>query len=440
MGKNNFHEPGVQNLSSLKADTLDQHRFPYKSRQWQKIEAELESRRGGCKDIAWNSTRNLKASYNAGDDVAKVSWNAYSKFQGDNLLYAGTLFPSLPEIAEDVVTMSLELMSAPEGAGGTITSGGTESILLAVRSAFKWMKEKRPVPGIPEIIGPYNLHPAFNKAADMMGIKVVRIPLKNFRGDPSAIAGAISENTFMLAGSAHAYPIGHIDPIDKLSEIADNHNLWLHVDACIGGFFLPFVADLGYSLPAWNFSVPGVISISADLHKYGFTARGASLLLLRDINLKRYHMFNFEDWPTGQFNTPTLTGSRPAGAIASAWAVFNYLGFTGYRNLTAQTLVAKQKMIEAVETIRGLHLCGNPEGGLIAFHGEADLDMMAIRDGMTARGWHTGVVIDPPGFQMILNHRSGDMVEEFVTELDKVVTLFREGKIKITGNDLSYGN
>lgn len=173
MNETSISELENQKNEGTKAMVHSNRRFPRKGRRREKIVRELEDRRRNSGDMAWNSTRNLKASYSAGDDLAKVSWDAYSMFQGDNLLYGGILFPSLPAVVDDVVAMTLELVNAPEGAGGTFTSGGTESILIAVRAALKWARENRPKPGTPEIVAPCHLHPAFNKAADMMGLKVV---------------------------------------------------------------------------------------------------------------------------------------------------------------------------------------------------------------------------------------------------------------------------
>ena len=400
---------------------------------------DLGQRRVLAADLDWHNPRNLKACYYAGDDVVQISLDAYSMFFGDNLLYSSSLFPSLPDMSSEVVGKALELLNAPAGAGGTVTSGGTESILLAVRSALHRAKTRGGVFSTPEMVLAYNAHPAFDKAANMMGIKTIRTPLLAHRADPDAMADAMTENTIMLVASAHAYPLGHIDPIAEISVLAESRDTWLHVDGCIGGFFLPFVEDLGYDVPNFDFRVPGVTSMSADLHKYGFTARGASLVLLRDELNSKYHQFNFCDWPTGEFNTPTLMGSRPAGAVASAWTVMNYLGRNGYRDRTEKTMASRGAMIKAVTAVEGVHLTGAHEGGMIGFHGDPDLDMFAVRDGLTARGWYTGIVMEPQGFQMLLNYRTGQIVEAFANDLAEVAEQVRKGTLTVTGADMSYG-
>lgn len=414
-------------------------RFPLKGRDWSELADELQERRTADGDVAWDSGRNLKASYNAGPDVAKVGWDAYTLFSGDNLIYSSTLYPSLEGITDDIISMGLEMMSGPEGASGTITTGGTESILLSVRAALNRARETRPVPGTPEIILPSNAHAAFSRAAELMGLVDIRVPIRDYRCDVQAMASAITENTIMIVGSAHAYPFGCVDDITALGKLSEEHGLWLHVDACLGGFFLPFAMDLGQTVPAFDFAVDGVCSISADLHKYGFTPRGTSLLLMRDEALLRYQGFEFNAWETGVFNTKTISGSRPAGAVAAAWAVMNYLGLEGYRGLVERTLAAKARMIDALAAVDGIELCGAPEGGLIAYRGVDGLDALAVRDGLSANGWQTSVTVDPPGFQIMLNAFSGEIVEPFAEEIAEVIGQVRSGQITAARDDLEYG-
>jgi sphinganine-1-phosphate aldolase len=414
-------------------------RFPQEGRSWDALRDELDTRRTDEGDMAWDSLRNLKASYNAGEEAARIGWEAYTLFKGDNLLYGTTLYPSLPDIAGDVVAMALELLNGPEGAGGTVTTGGTESIILGVRAALNRARAMRSFDGAPRIVMPSNAHAAFTKAAELMGLEPVRVPIRDYRADPAAMAEAITDDTFMLVGSAPAYPFGHVDDITAISRMALERDLWLHVDGCIGGFFLPFVRDLGHDVPAFDFAVEGVRSMSADLHKYGYTPRGASLLLLRDEADKRYQGFEFSAWPTGVFNTMTVTGSRPAGAVAGAWAVMNHLGFSGYRDLTEKTLAGKRKIIDALAQVDGVSLCGAPQGGIVGYRGEDGLDMHAVREGLSARGWQMAAIIDPPGFQMLLNHRSGEIAEVLAQELGEAIAEVRDGTRRSTGADMAYG-
>jgi sphinganine-1-phosphate aldolase len=404
---------------------------------WSELVRRIQSRRRN--DFSWNDLRNLKASYDAGDDVARVGWEAYSMFRGDNMIYGSSLFPSLPEMAAEVVEIGLDLLHAPQGAVGTITTGGTESIILAVKTMRGWSQRNHPVVGIPEIVLPVTGHAAFNKAADLMGLRVVRVPVKNCRGDVDALDSAVTDNTVMIVGSAPAYPMGCVDPITSLSQLAIERKLWLHVDACIGGFLLPFANDVGNCVPAFDFYVPGVMSMSADLHKYGYSARGASLLLLRSSDLAEFQMFHFGEWPSGSFNTMTIAGSRPGGAVASAWAVMKYLGREGYSSRVEKILSARQEFTAALKQVAGVRLLGEPEAGILGIGGEGNIDMIAVREALEARGWRTGVLTDPPGMNLLLNFKHGGVVSEFAEDLHGVVTAVRAGKVKRSGDQAVYG-
>lgn len=414
-------------------------RFARKGRSRSDLREELNRRRAG--DLDWNDLRNLKASYNAGEDVANVAWEAYSLFQGDNLLYGNLLYPSLPTMAEEVVAMGLELLNAPEGASGTITSGGTESIVLAVKTARDWARAERPVRGPGEIVVTRTCHAAFNKAAEMLGLRVVRVPTDSgFRADPATMTAAITENTIMIVGSAPAYPIGSVDPIAELAEVAREHRLWLHVDACVGGFFLPFAQDLGEPVPAFDFSVPGVTSISADLHKYGYTSRGASLLLLCDAALSRFQHFSFSDWPSGEFTTMTVAGSRPGGAVASAWAVMNYLGYEGYCERVETILQVRRRLVAEIGKLDGVHVLGCPMAGIVGIGGNGTFAMAALRDAMAAEGWQFGPLVDPPGLNLLLNFRHGAIIDDFVADLAHTLARTKAGKLERNARQVRYGS
>ncbi|WP_422368711.1 pyridoxal phosphate-dependent decarboxylase family protein [Pelagibius sp.] len=414
-------------------------KFARTGRSWTALRKDLHRRRTG--DLDWNDLRNLKASYNAGEDVADVAWQAYSLFQGDNLLYGNLLYPSLPAMAEEVVGMALELFDAPEGACGTVTSGGTESIILAVKTARDWAQSERPVPGRGEIIVGRTCHAAFNKAAEMLGLHVVRVATDaGFRADPVAVSDAITENTIMIVGSAPAYPIGCLDPIGALAALAREHRLWLHVDACVGGFFLPFARDLGERVPDFDFSLADVTSMSADLHKYGYTSRGASLLLLRDQELSRFQRFSFNDWPSGEFITMTIAGSRPGGAVASAWAVMNYLGHKGYCERVEEILDIRRRLAAMIDALDGIHILGSPVAGIVGLGGDGSFDMAALRDTMAAKGWQFGPLVDPPGINLLLNFRHGAIIDAFAADLAATLEEAKAGTLERSSEPARYGN
>ncbi len=392
-------------------------------------------------DLAWDDPRNLKASYNAGADVSDIAWEAYAAYQGDNLLYGKMMFPSLLRMADEITGKALEMLRGEERAAGTVTSGGTESIVLAVKAARDRARALGKLTARPELVVPLTAHPAFNKAGDLLEIMIRRVAVDgDFRAVPAAMAEEIGPDTIMIAGSAPAYPVGSVDPIAGLGKLALEHDLWLHVDACVGGFFLPFAADLGYPVTTFDFSVPGVRSISADLHKYGYASRGASLLLLADQNDLDFQKFAFRDWPTGEFVTATIAGSRPGGAIASAWAVMTYLGQTGYRERVGKIATARDALIAGISDIEGVCVFGRPEAGIIGIGADGTADMADIRAGMSERGWLFGPLADPIGMNLLLNQTHGAIVEPFVSDLKSAVADAKEGRTTGSGKELSYGS
>ena len=276
-------------------------------------------------DVAWREGKTAVYVFNAGPEVEQVQKAAYTLFMAENGL-GPAAFPSLREMEAQVVDFGLSLFHAPDGAAGVMTTGGTDSITHAMKAARDSLRRERGVEGRLNIVLPRSAHPAFDKAAALMEVEVRRTPLREFLADPEAIDAAADARTIMIVGSAPCFPYGLIDPIERLSELATARDLWLHVDACVGGYIAPFVAMNGATLPVWDFALAGVRSISADLHKYGYCAKGASTLFFRGEEQRRYMPFAVEDWPGGRMVTPTLAGTRPGGAIAAAWAVMNFLG------------------------------------------------------------------------------------------------------------------
>ncbi|UVO35791.1 aspartate aminotransferase family protein [Bradyrhizobium arachidis] len=401
------------------------------------VRARLDDQRRG--DMAWNNPRNLKAAYYAGDDVFRLARDTYAEYHGDNLLYGKALYPSLVQMSSDVVGMSLELLGADADACGTITSGGTESIILAVRAAKNWARAERSATSVPEILMSHTGHPAFNKAAEILGLKVVRVRSNSeFRADVEALRQHINENTIMIVGSAPTYPMGCVDPIADLAQIANDHGLWLHVDACVGGFFLPFAREFD-DVPAFDFTVKGVRSISADLHKYGYTSRGASLLLLADKRLEQYQRFFFDGWPVGEFVTPTINGSRPGGAVASAWAVMNFLGRAGYRDRVKKITEARRALVSEIGLIEGLRVLGRPYAGIVGIGGADSTDMRAVGQGMIDKGWKFAPLVDPVGINILLNYTHGAIVRELADDLKQSVVSAKSGRISGTFEENTYG-
>ncbi len=388
-------------------------RLAVEGRPWPALRDELEAAKAD--DVDWRHGRAAVYVHFAGDDVVQVAKDAYALYFSENALGAGSAFPSLRRLEADLVGMTLSLLRAPETAQGNVTSGGTESIFLAVKACRDWAREKRPQATSPVLLLAQTAHPAFDKAAHYLGIRTRRVPVdpETFRADPGALAAAVDRDTIMIVGSTPAFPHGVVDPIGAIATIAREHGLWCHVDACVGGFSLPFVARLGHPVPAFDFAVPGVTSISADLHKYGFTAKGASTISYVDAEHQAYQAYDFSNWPRGRYYTHNFGGTRPGGAIAAAWAVMNYLGETGYLEINRRILTARDAIIAGIAPA-GLQVWGEPEMGVFAY-GSPAFDMRALGSRLSENGWLVGYLQEPPGIHLMLTPAHAPVAEEYVS-------------------------
>jgi glutamate/tyrosine decarboxylase-like PLP-dependent enzyme len=284
------------------------------------------------------------------------------------------------------------------------------------------------VEGTPRIVAPRSAHPAFDKAARYLGMEVVRTPLgPDLKADPAAMAAALTPRTVMLVGSAPCFPFGLVDPIPELSRLAEARDLWLHVDACVGGYFAPFARMNGVELPDFDFALPGVQSVSADLHKYGYAAKGASTVTYRDPARHACQAFHFDDWPCRAMTTPTFAGTRPGGAIAAAWSVMRYLGVEGYRE-RARTVVAARARLEARVRELGLTVHGEPRLGLVAF-GARDVDILAVGVRMRSLGWVSSRTQGPDGIHPMLSPGHAGVLETYLRDLEACLALARAGKL-----------
>jgi glutamate/tyrosine decarboxylase-like PLP-dependent enzyme len=398
------------------------------------LEAQMEAAR--ARDVDWRNGRIGVYIHYAGEDVLAVAKQAYLKFFSENGL-GPKAFPSLARFEADVVAMTLGLLHGGPDARGAMTTGGTESIFLAVKAARDRARAERPHIARPTIVAPQTAHPAFNKAAHFMGLEVIRIPIDaDFRADVGAMAAACGPDTMMLVGSAPAYPHGVVDPIPQLGEVAARRGLWLHVDACVGGFIAPFAKSLGVAIPDFDFAVPGVTSISADLHKYGYTAKGASTVLYCDEAAFNYQKYEFADWPRGLYATQTLVGTRAGGAIAAAWAVMNYLGHQGYSDRTSRILAVRARLEDGVRQL-GLEVWGRPQLSILSY-GSRKLDIFAVAERMTERGWFVGRLVDPPGIHLMLNLTHEPAVDAYLADLAWAVDVVARSREVATAQPATY--
>jgi sphinganine-1-phosphate aldolase len=376
------------------------------------VHAEIERALG--RDADWRGGKIWSLVYFAGDDVADVLKDAYTSAFFTNGLGPGA-FKSLRKFESEVIAMTAGLLG-DENATGNMTSGGTESILMAVKTARDFARTEGGI-SEPEMVLPVSAHPAFDKSAQYLGVKAVHTPLReDFRADVDAMRAAITPNTVLVVGSAPNYPFGTIDSIPELAALASEHDIPCHVDACLGGFLLPFVEKLGYDLPPWDFRVPGVASISADLHKYGFSARGASTVMYRDAAYRRHQFFATTDWPGGLYGSPTMTGSRPGAAVAAAWAVLTYLGEDGYTRLAKVIMDTTRKLMDGVNAIDALHVLGAPDMSVFAIGSDA-LDVHAVGDALDTFGWHPDRQQKPPALHFMVTPAHEPIADSFLADL-----------------------
>lgn len=402
--------------------------LPRTGRSWSEIKSSLVEAKS--KDYGWREGRLPLYVYYNDEELLRVSKEAYNLYFSENAL-GRRAFPSLVQLEDDVVSMALSLFRAPSTASGTFTSGGTESQFLAVKAARNKAKADSPKLRSPNIVVPRTCHPSIDKAAHYLGLEVVRVPVtKDFRADVAAISKAINGETIMLVASAPGYTHGVFDPIDRLAALAEEKKIWLHVDACLGGFLAPFARLEGYPIPDFDFSLPGVASLSADIHKYGFSAKGASVLLLRDAQLRRYQRFEFRDWPRGVYATDTFLGSRAGGAAASAWAVMNYLGEEGYRRIARRIMDTKEQLAAGINALPGLEVIQPSELCMLLYRSyDADLDINAVAEGMVKRGWFVGRSIEPEAIHFAINPVHSPILDGYLRDLRKAVQDAKEQRL-----------
>ncbi|GAA2899294.1 aspartate aminotransferase family protein [Nonomuraea rubra] len=295
-----------------------------------------------------------------------------------------TAFPSVVEMEKQVVGAVADLLGGGQGGGhGIFTSGGTESIMLAVKAARDLAARPRP-----NLVLPVTAHPAFHKAAHYLGVEVRAVPvdLETYKVRAGDMQEAIDGNTILVVVSAPSYPQGVIDPVGEVAAVAAAAGVPCHVDACVGGWLLPWLREAGAAVPPFDLSVPGVTSISCDLHKFGYAPKGASVLLFADPAARRRAYFASAAWPGYTIINATVQSSRSAGPLGGAWATLQALGRAGYAELGRATLEATRRLRAGLAAIPGLRVLGEPESSLVAFAGDG-VDVFVLADEARARGW-----------------------------------------------------
>ncbi len=411
--------------------------FPETGQPRDVLLAELAGLKAG--DADWKGGRVPLFVFKARDDVEAIGRAAFNEYFVENALGSRRAFLSLGRMEREIVEMGLDLFHAPDGAQGFMTTGGTESIIMAVESARNFARAKR---GDPRhrgnLVLPDTAHPAFDKAARLMDLEVRRIAVgADLRAAPRAIADAIDADTILMVGSAPCFPFGIIDPLDALSELALSRGVWLHVDACVGGYLAPFVRDNGAAIPAFDFALAGVASLSADLHKYGYTPKPASTVFYRDANRAKHHGFDADVWPNGRFATTTIVGTRPGGAVAGAWATMRYLGRDGYRSVARDLMAMIERYKSGIATIPGLHVHGAPHLAIAAV-GSTDIDVFRVAEVMSMKGWVPGLTQRPKGLHRMMSLLHAPSLDDYLGDLAAAVTVVRSEAGRAASIKASY--
>ncbi len=409
---------------------MDEHpTFPRTGRPADALIDEIRSRRGN--DADWRRGRTFSLVYNPSDlELERLHRAVALEYLHENYLNPFA-FPSLLQMEREVVAMGADLVHG-NPRGGKLTGGGTESLFLAVQVARDHARQARGI-AEPTVVLPSTAHPALAKACHYLDVTEVRVPVgPDGRADVAATADAVDGRTALVVGSAPCYPSGVVDPIAELAALAAVAGALCHVDACLGGWLLPFLERLGEHVPPWDFRVDGVTSLSADVHKYGWCFKGASLLLHRDEDLLRRQYFLFDGWPDGLYGSATTAGTRPAAPIAAAWATVMHLGEDGYLRLTVQVREAARRFRRGIDAIEGLRVTGDPVPGVMEIASDT-LDLAAVADVMDDRGWHLDR--QQGGLHAIVSPSHLDAVDQFLADLADAVAAHGESR----GVDARYG-
>ena len=393
-------------------------RIPPKGQSADAVMALLDSY--GAHDLPWREGKTFAYVYEGGREVEALVKAAYMRFLTENALDP-TVYPSLLRFENEVVSMAISHLRGDADCVGNFTSGGTESCLLAVKTARDYARAERGI-AEPHMIVPVTAHAAFQKAAHYFDVAMTLVPVDpvTFKVRTDDMEAAIRPETILLVGSACQYAHGVVDPIPALGALAQKRDLLLHVDACIGGFILPYFRRLGVKVTDFDFAVPGVTSISMDFHKYAYAAKGASVILHRSKALRRHQIFTAATWTGYSVINPTIQSTKSGGPLASCWALLNFLGDEGYLRFAERTLQATRAIADAIRETPGVRLMAEPESSLIAFTAD-DFSIFPIVDSMRKRGWFVqpqlGFMGSKENIHLSVGQATLDLVDQFVPDL-----------------------
>jgi sphinganine-1-phosphate aldolase len=382
-------------------------------------------------DVRWSDGKTFGMVYDGGPSVHEVAEQAARLYLHENALNTQA-FPSLAAIQREVVGWTAALLHGDDDVAGFLTSGGTESILCAVLAARERAAVERGVTD-PEIVLAESAHAAFHKAAHNFGLVVRKAPVRaDFTADVDAMAQMVNANTAIVVGSAPQYPHGVQDDIPAIAALAASVDANCHVDACMGGFVLPFAERLGRDVAPWDFRVDGVTTISADIHKLGYAPKGVSVILHRTKQSRKYQTFVFGDWLGGFYASPNMQGTRSGLPMACAWAVMQHLGVDGYVELTRQTLINADLMRAGIMAIDGVRVLGDGQFHLIAMGAEPrderddpSIDMFALGDALLDRGWYHDRQTPPDNLHSTVSNTNTGVIDDYLVDLAACVAEVR---------------
>ncbi|XP_036430201.1 sphingosine-1-phosphate lyase 1 [Colossoma macropomum] len=391
-------------------------------------------------EVQWTKGKVSGAVYWGDEKLTELLVKVYGDFAWSNPLHPD-IFPGVRKMEAEVVRMACSLFNGGPDSCGTVTSGGTESILMACK-AYRDLAYERGIKH-PEIIAPVSVHAAFDKAAHYFGMKLIHVPLdkKTMKVDVKAMKRAISKNTAMLVCSAPQFPHGIIDPIVEVGKLAEKYNIPFHVDACLGGFLIVFMEKAGFKLEPFDFRIKSVTSISADTHKYGYAPKGSSVVLYRDKKYRHYQYFVAPDWQGGIYASPSMAGSRPGGIIAACWATMMHMGENGYVDATRKVVQTARTIAAGVRKIEGVFVFGNPEVSVVAI-GSNVFDIFRLSNALTSKGWNLNTLQFPSSIHICVTmlHTKPGVAEHFINDVkEEVAIIMRNPQEKTTGMGAIYG-
>ena len=398
--------------------------FPKKGRPYEEVLAEVRMLNAG--GLVERAARFSAISMKGRPEAQKLGQEAFNEFYAHNAVYSPVI-PSLGKIEDDLIGYVVDILRGGREGRANVTAGGTDSIYCALHAMREWGKANRPAgPSRPKVIVPYSGHAAFGRGCHYFGLERVKAPLRDdYRVDLEAVKNLVDEHTIGIVGSAPSFPYGRYDDIRALGEVALEHNLWLHVDACLGGFMAPFVRLAGYPVPEFDFTVPGVCSISADLHKYGHAPKGISTVSWRSEAYQRHHYVLFDDWAEGAYFSQSMLGSRAASPAVAAWAILTHLGEEGKVEIARDAMRFKERFEAEIDALPNAAVF---DTDLTPLAFTVDHDPESFLGGMLQKGWYLMGHMRPPLFQVILDSYPEELADELIGDIKEVLAALARGE------------